>query len=175
MRITVSGLDNIPKSGAVLICGNHFSNWDPILIVSVVKRQLRFMAKKELFKKKIFGKFLNKIGAFAIDRYNNNIKSMKMTINLLKNNEALLIFPQGTREQDVKLSNFNFGVSLFALKTQAPVVPFFISGKYGLFRKIRVNFGPQLYFENKGSQKINQEKLKSVTQQIFDAMMSLDL
>lgn len=165
------GLENIPKTGGILICGNHFSNLDPILVTVSIERPLRFMAKKELFKNKLFGNLITKLGAFPIDRVKNSVSAIKNTISLLKNQEAVLLFPQGTRQSNFEVPSVKSGVGLLAVKSGAQIVPFYISGKYGFFKKITLSFGKSMKFESDDKTK---EYIEEVTQKIAESILYLN-
>ena len=64
----VKGKKNLPKKGAYIVCSNHISNYDPLLISMTQKRQIYYMAKKELFEKKLFAALISELGAFPVDR-----------------------------------------------------------------------------------------------------------
>lgn len=67
-RFNVTGKDNIPKEGRVILCSNHISNFDPLILGLSIPRPIRFMAKKELFTNSFLDKFLSSLGAFQIGR-----------------------------------------------------------------------------------------------------------
>ena len=94
---TVEGLENLP-SGGVLLCANHSSNWDPLILATrlPVNYRLHIMAKEELFKNPVLGWIIRKLGAFPVSRGNNDIQSVKTAIQSIKSGDNLLIFPEGT-------------------------------------------------------------------------------
>ena len=67
-RLKVIGLENIPEKNGVIICPNHTSNADPVVLAVSLKRQVYFMAKAELFKNKILRKLFKMVGAFPVER-----------------------------------------------------------------------------------------------------------
>lgn len=132
--IKVYGEKNVPKSGPLLVAANHVSFLDPPLAASAMPRKIRAMAKKELFKS-LFGKLIISLGAFPVDRGGQDAKSIKYAIDILKNNEALLLFPEGTRGDGVTLDPFNPGISLLARKTNAQILPMGIVGSHIVWPK----------------------------------------
>ena len=72
-RIRVTGTEHIPKEGAFILAGNHIHSYDPILLAILIKRQVHFMGKRELFENRFSGMFLKKIGAFPVDREGTDI------------------------------------------------------------------------------------------------------
>ncbi|MBN2246440.1 MAG: 1-acyl-sn-glycerol-3-phosphate acyltransferase, partial [Candidatus Aminicenantes bacterium] len=97
-RLSVKGRENIPKEGAFIAASNHIAYTDPVVIGSIMKREIAFMAKAELFKTKFMRKLLAKLNAFPIHRGRSDIASFKTSINILYSFKMpLLVFPEGTR------------------------------------------------------------------------------
>lgn len=165
-RVEVLGLENIPEGEKrLIICGNHKSNLDPLTISSVFPRQIFWMAKKELFKNKILGGFLDKIGAFPVDRQNNDLRAIKTSLRLLKKDEVLGIFPEGTRVRQVDYSKIKSGVALIAQKTDAEVLPVYIEGEYKIFRKIKIHFREPVKINKEI--KYSNDELEGISQDIM--------
>ena len=82
---SVEGMEKLPKSG-VLLCPNHASNWDPILVALrlPINYRLHIMAKEELFQNPLLGWLLKKVGAFPVSRGNNDISTVRTAIQVLK-------------------------------------------------------------------------------------------
>ncbi len=136
-KLVVHGNTNLPETPLV-ICANHINLWDPILLAIIFDRPIRFMAKKELFDNKFLGFLLNKFGAFPVDRDNVNIKTIKDSIKLVKDNEVLGIFPEGTRVKKVSEENMKTGVAMIASRAGADVIPVFINSNYKFRSKVEV-------------------------------------
>ncbi|MGF1573842.1 MAG: lysophospholipid acyltransferase family protein [Sumerlaeia bacterium] len=125
-----------PKTGPLIIACNHTSMIDPpILAVVCGKRELKFMAKKELFENSIFSFLIRNLGAYPIDRESlGDKKAIVETIRLLKAGNAVVIFPEGTRSQDGRLKEFQPGVMRLALSVPGCVIaPVYISGGFEAF------------------------------------------
>lgn len=136
-KLVVHGNTNLPETPLV-ICANHINLWDPILLAIIFDRPIRFMAKKELFDNKFLGFLLNKFGAFPVDRDNVNIKTIKDSIKLVKDNEVLGIFPEGTRVKKVSEENMKTGVAMIASRAGADIIPVFINSNYKFRSKVEV-------------------------------------
>ena len=87
--LSVKGKEHMPKKGAVVICANHVHALDPVALAMVRYRQIHFMAKKELFRKKSVSWLLTALGAFSVDREGNDIKAMRKSMEYLKSGEVL--------------------------------------------------------------------------------------
>jgi 1-acyl-sn-glycerol-3-phosphate acyltransferase len=124
------GDQNIPMHGAVILAPNHVSNLDPPAVACGTKRrELRFMAKEELFKG-LFGRLIASLGAFPVKRGEGDTEAIRKALALLEAGEALLIFPEGSRGDGLTLGPINRGVAMMAKRTRAPVVPVGIIGTH---------------------------------------------
>ena len=142
-RPTYIGRDNIPSSGAVILAGNHTNNLDAAIMISGPKRIVHMMAKKELFKKRISKWFFRSMACISVDRSIHDENAKSEAIDVLKNGHVLGIFPEGTvNKTDKVILPFKYGAVSFALKTDAYIVPFAITGKYKVFKKsIKIEYG----------------------------------
>jgi len=141
--VKMHGAENLPE-GAFIMCPNHVSALDPIEIMSHVNRRVYFMAKKELFSRKLVGKMLSALGAFPIDRGNADLAAMRTCFQLLKDGKPLGIFPQGTRAKAGKEVSMHSGAALIAQRSMVPVVPVKIIGPYRKFHKLQIYIGKPL-------------------------------
>ncbi|MGO5048589.1 lysophospholipid acyltransferase family protein [Dysosmobacter sp. Sow4_B12] len=146
--VTVEGMEKLPRSG-VLLCPNHSSNWDPVLLglKLPVNYRLHAMAKEELFKNPILSWIIRKLGAFPVSRGNNDIQAVKTAIQVLKSGDNLLIFPEGTvvrngvGYKDGLPAHAKSGVAMIGVRTGAKLVPVFMDGEKKLFHRTRIIFG----------------------------------
>ena len=137
-RPKVIGLDNIPKEGRVILAGNHTKWLDPVMLVAINKRQLHFLAKEELFhgvtKFIVLG-----MGCIPVNRKIHDKDALESAYKTLEIDNVIGIFPEGTinRTDDV-IMPFKMGAVKMSEKTNSPIVPFGITGKYKLFGKNRI-------------------------------------
>lgn len=144
-NIKFVGLENISDEGGFIICSNHRSFLDPVMIVVGIKnRKLRIMAKQELFKNKILAAFFTSIGAFPVNRGKGDLGAIKKAEEIVENKNVLLIFPEGTRSKSGRPLRPKSGAAHIASDAGADVVPAAIcyDGKGLAFRKkVTVCFG----------------------------------
>ena len=152
--LTVEGRNNIPKKDFCIVASNHVSAIDPFLVAYAVNRPVAFMAKLELFEKKIMRLFLDLLGAFAVNRQKLSPSTIR-TAHAIKHTDWLLgIFPQGTRERDDNMDNINKGFANFAKTLKCDIIPVGISGvskdKRKLFKSnMKIKIGePIKYTDN---------------------------
>jgi 1-acyl-sn-glycerol-3-phosphate acyltransferase len=122
------GTENIPLDGPVIFAPVHMSHLDPPAVACACKRRLRFMAKEELFKVPVLGPLIATLGAYPVKRGEGDTESIRKTLALLGEGEAVLVFPEGTRGDGESMGPINKGVALFAKKSGAPVMPIGIVG-----------------------------------------------
>ena len=127
-RLEVQGKENIPESSDYIVAPNHLSTLDPPLVSAVLNRGVAYMAKKELFDNIFLRWWLNWLGAFAVDRENLGVSTIKTVISLKKTGWVLGIFPQGTREKDGHIENVNKGFASFAKTLKCDILPVAITG-----------------------------------------------
>ncbi len=145
-RFKVYGKENVPETGNIIICANHSSNNDTLMLAMATKREIHFMAKEELFRNPILRWVFTKAHAIRVNRDGNDSLAIRSAIRVLNSGEVLGIFPQGTRDKGGihKPDSFKSGVATLSVKTCSPVIPVFISEEYKLFRRSSVYVGSPL-------------------------------
>lgn len=131
ITLKVRGLENIDPGRHYVFMVNHESNIDiPVLIESLAHFQLRWIAKKELLRVPLFGWAMWATKHITIDRTDplDAVKSLKRAKDRLAAGVSIVIFPEGTRSRDGKLSRFKKGGFLLAVQSRTPIVPVTISG-----------------------------------------------
>ncbi|MCL2593488.1 MAG: 1-acyl-sn-glycerol-3-phosphate acyltransferase [Defluviitaleaceae bacterium] len=173
-RLKIYGREHLPSDGGLIVCANHISGADAMLVGLTIKRKVYFVGKEELFKNKLFGKVLIGLGAIPTNRSKASMETMRTSVNLLKEGNVLGIFAQGTRMSADDISSAKSGVSLFALKAKVPVLPIFISApRFRIFSKIEVFVGKPLSLEKYEGLKLKTDVLEMVTEEIMQAIGSL--
>ena len=146
--VSVKGLENLPRNGALLIA-NHSSNWDPILLATALPRdyRLRVMAKEELFRYPVVSWLIRVGGAFPVNRGGADIQAVKTAIQAIKSGDNLLIFPEGTTihngigHTDGLPAHAKAGVAVIGVRTGATMIPVFVDGEKKPFHRTRIIFG----------------------------------
>lgn len=173
-RIKVTGGKNIPKKGSFILCSNHVSNADPMILANATGRKIHYMAKKSLFHNKFFGFVLRALGAFPVDRESVGMDTFRSSMEILKSGKAMGIFSQGTRMSAVDINSAKSGVALFASKSGCKVVPAGIKLTKGLqfFSVIHLNIGEPMDFSEMGK-KLKKEQLEEITTSIMEKVAEL--
>jgi 1-acyl-sn-glycerol-3-phosphate acyltransferase len=153
-RLRVEGLGALPASGPVLVVGNHDSHWDPLMVgmAAVGKRQIRALAKAELWDVRGLAPILHGMGQIPIERGSGDVKALARAIEELRAGACIGVFPEGTRSRG-RVLRARSGVGRLALEVpEARVVCVAIEGTADLTGfprrpRVRVRF-----FEPAGGQ-----------------------
>ncbi|MBP3435029.1 MAG: 1-acyl-sn-glycerol-3-phosphate acyltransferase [Clostridia bacterium] len=150
VRVKVVGYDNLPPVGEPLVlCSNHISNWDPVVLLVIQrKRPIHFMAKAELFKNRLFSWFIGKqFGAFAVHRGTGDTGAIDTAKRIVSEGKIMGIFPEGTRSRDGKLMRAKSDAALIVAQTGATVQPVAVvarNQRVRLFRRTLFVYGKPL-------------------------------
>lgn len=169
-RADISGRENLPQEGPVILAANHLSNWDPPLLACFLSRPVSYMAKVELFEHPVFGAAIRNCHAFPVRRGAADRGAIKAAISVLKQGHVLGLFPEGTRSRDGRMHKAEAGVGLLAAMSGAPVVPACIVGTDrimqhgGFLPKLRIMYGEPMHFTG---DKRDKEQLAAFSQEIM--------
>lgn len=159
-RPKITGKENIPSNENYVLAGNHTKWLDPIMLVAIVKDQIRFLAKDSLFKG-ITKPIVKALGAIPVNRKIHDHQALESAIIALNKGMVIGIFPEGTinREKKEPTLPFKIGAVKMAQVTNTKIVPFVITGKYKLFAStITIEFlKPRTISDNLG---LENEKLR---------------
>ena len=134
-NLKLRGIDQFPKSGGALVCSNHQSVLDPILLGSLCDRRMNYLARENLFNSAIFGRLIRFYDAIPVRRDGMSISGLKETLRRLKRGELVVIFPEGTRTKDGQIAPLKSGFCMLARKAKVPLVPVAINGAYNVWPK----------------------------------------
>jgi 1-acyl-sn-glycerol-3-phosphate acyltransferase len=154
-RLRASGKENLPESGGYVLSANHLSNIDPwpLGLPLWPKRQVRFMAKAELFRSPL-SPFLTLLGAFRVQRGYGDDSAITTAVGLAREGEVVAIFPEGTRRAKGLLRRRrqrpHTGAARIALEAGVPLIPAAIAGTDRLSRlaPLRVVYGPPVELDD---------------------------
>ena len=141
--LEVEGLENVSCDAPMVICANHSSAIDPVLLAAALPKtaKLRIMAKQQLFKIPGLKQLITKLGAFPVDRGHSDIAAVKTAIGCLKDGWHLVIFPEGTRMKNGQRGEAKGGVAMFAIRAGVKMLPVFVGIRKKLFCKVKIVFG----------------------------------
>ncbi len=153
-RLRAEGTERVPAQGPVILAPNHFSAMDHWFVGLLLRRQVRFMAKSQLFKGPFFEFVLSHAGAFPVRRGQHDEESMITATTILERGGVLVLYIEGGRSRSGQIgTSAKPGIGRLALQTGAPVVPAAIHGserarnwKRLEFPSVTVRYGEPLWF-----------------------------
>ncbi|MDT9593777.1 lysophospholipid acyltransferase family protein [Nocardioides zeae] len=188
-RPKADGLDHVPGEGPAILASNHLSYADWLFMPLVLPRRVSYVAKSEYFTGTGFKgwmqrTFFNGAGQIPIDRSGANAAegALMSAKSVLGRGELFGIFPEGTRSHDGKLYRGKTGVARLAIETGVPVIPVAVIGtdtvappgkKFGRLTRPSVRFGAPLDFSRYEGMSGDRYILRSVTDEIMYAIMTL--
>lgn len=131
-RHKVYGQENI-IAGRCIIAPNHASFWDPPLISASWPTAVTFLARKSLFKTRFTSWILRCLHTYPVGGTTDDLSSLKTIGKLLKENKAVVIFPEGTRTHDDSIQPIKSGIGMLSLRNEADIIPVYISGTFELW------------------------------------------
>ena len=176
-RIEAHGVENIPADGAI-VASNHTSFADVLVISAAAKRQVRYMAKKELFKIPLLAPLIKALGAYPVDRKGADVGAIRKTIRMLGEGKCIGIFPQGHRYKGVypRETEVKSGLGMIAAKSGATVLPCYIKmkrRKWSLFRRVDVYIGKPITAEELAYNPEAQGEYLRISNYVFDRICSI--
>jgi 1-acyl-sn-glycerol-3-phosphate acyltransferase len=168
----------VPLEGPLLFVCNHQSFYDPMIVGYSLDREVDYMARDTLFKHPLFGRIIRSFNAFPVKRGEADLTAIKETLRRLKDQRAVLLFPEGTRSLDGRISEFKPGVALLAKKANCPIVPVVIDGAFDawprsskrpmIFKPVFVTYGQP--FSPEDVKKYTPEEFVKIVHQRMIAM-----
>jgi len=126
---TVEGVENVPLSGGLIVCGNHFATLDPPMVPAFLPRPDSWsMAKSEYFRKRWQRWLFTAYQSFPVVPHTADRAALRRAFDLLKDGQVLVIYPEGTRVESGTLSTPEPGAGFIAQKSGCPVLPVAVTG-----------------------------------------------
>jgi 1-acyl-sn-glycerol-3-phosphate acyltransferase len=138
IQVEVEGLENIPAGRSCIFMCNHVSNLDPPVVMPLLPGRSSVLLKKELMRIPILGRAMYMAKFIPVERGSRRDAakaSVTAAADALRSGLHMLVFPEGTRSKDGRLSTFKKGPFYLAQETQAPIIPIAVSGTERMMRK----------------------------------------
>ncbi len=154
--LRVGGMENIPRTGSVIVVSNHASYLDPPLLGGTFRgRQVHYLARDTLFQSWWLGPLLRGLGVLPIKREHGDVGALRKGLKLLQEGRILGLFPEGQRTPDGRLQPAKGGIGFLIAKAGVPVVPAYIGGTFAAWPRggkmkpgpVTVTFGAPLSAE----------------------------
>lgn len=167
-KIEVVGKENIPKDKNFLLAPNHLSNFDPPLIAAFVPAEMAYMAKESLFKVPVVNRLIKAFGAFPVKKNGGDIAAIKTAISILRNNQNLVVFPEGKRIRTPGiLGEGKQGAVMIAAKAGAGVLPVGIETRYKLRQGVKLTIGEYIDLSEYKTKRLTTDDLQTITNDVL--------
>jgi 1-acyl-sn-glycerol-3-phosphate acyltransferase len=181
-RLEVYGESNVPLTGALVMTSNHLSMLDPPLIGCACPRELRYMAKAELFRYPVLGAFFRRLGGFPVERGTADVGAIRTALHHLREERAVLLFIEGRRGTGECLLPPTPGATLLARQSGAPVLPAAIIGteramprgaKLPRLVQVKVAFGEPITYTQLFGSRTDREARDAFTDYLMEQIATL--
>ena len=171
-RLKVEGVENVPRSGPLVLISNHESMWDVPLLVIAFPRPMIMMAKEAVHDTWYKDWFFSRLGSFPVERGSKDLQAMKRALAVVRSGKVLALFPEGTRHREGGLLPFLPGAAWIALAEGVPILPAAVHGTGRISPRgllpirripIRVTLGKPIAVEREASPRARREKSVELT------------
>ncbi len=177
-RTRAIDVKNVPKEGPVLLAPNHFSQMDHFFVGVYLRRQVRFMAKSQLFGPPVLTYVYTHGGVFPVRRGHKDEEAFKTVFTILEQGGMPLVYAEGGRSRTGELGEVKPGIGRIALESGVPVVPVAIHGSESVrrwkrfrFPKVTVQFGEPVSFPVEKD--AGRERQLEVATDVFDRVREM--
>jgi 1-acyl-sn-glycerol-3-phosphate acyltransferase len=177
-RVKAIGVENVPKTGPLVLAPNHFSQMDHFFAGVYLRRKIRFMAKSQLFGPPVLTYIYKHGGVFPIRRGHHDEEAFETVHELLRQGEMLLVYAEGGRSRSQQLGQPKPGIGRIALESGVPIVPVAIHGSERArqwtklrFPKVTIQFGEPVTYPVEAEP--DRERQLEVATQIFGRVREL--
>lgn len=168
-RVRVTGLDNCPKTGALIVVANHRSGFDPPMVGALLRRPVHFMTKVELWSYPFLPLVFKYVNAYPVKRGRPDRQAIRHSLHILSRGEIIVLFPEGHRSETGDLQEARSGVVYLAQKSGCQLLPIGITGRYGFRRTIRYTIGQPFRLDpnmdKKTAQTLVMDKIRELIRQ----------
>ena len=160
----IIGAAGIPAEGPVLLCSNHVSMIDPVLLALSTRRRITYLAKKELFATRLTDWFFRALGMVPVDRGASDIQALRICLEVLEQGGVLGIFPQGHRYRQDECREIQNGAAMMALRSKATVVAAHVSAPMKAFKRTTIRFSEPIDLTDMA--RVNSQAIQAASERI---------
>ena len=158
MPVTCLNRDRLDAEAPYVLIANHQHALDPLAIARFIpRRQVVFLAKKELAPNAFIRNVLTRLHCILVDRHNADMAAMRNCMKAVRMKKILMIFPEGTRRHEGQMEQIESGAALVAMRTRAPIIPVYVNRKLAFFHKTVLTVGEAIPYDDLLEEGINAE------------------
>jgi 1-acyl-sn-glycerol-3-phosphate acyltransferase len=178
----IYGVENVPATGGAVVAPNHVSYLDPPIVAACLPRPTYFMAKRELFEVPFLGWFIHTHRAFPVERGTADTAALRHAIDVVRQGQLLIIFPEGTRSQDGTIGEGELGCALVAGRACVPIIPCAVVGTDRMLprgarflrrARIYVAFGEPVSVMPDDQGRLTRAQLRAATEVLMSRLQAL--
>ena len=174
MPVTCHQRERLDAEAPYVLIANHRHALDPVAMAMFIPhRQICFLAKKELGRNRLVNRLLTSAHVIFVGRGDTDMAAMRNCMKAIRMKKILLIFPEGTRHHKGQMEEIQNGASLIALRSGAPIVPVYIGGKLGFFRRTHLYVGEPIPCDDLKARGINTETCGEMNERFRETFRSL--
>jgi 1-acyl-sn-glycerol-3-phosphate acyltransferase len=177
-RYRAIDVSNVPERGPVLLAPNHFSYLDHFFVAVLLRREVQFMAKSQLFRPPLLDFIINHGGTFPVRRGHRDEEAFITAHSIFDRGGTVLMYAEGGRQRTKEMGRPKPGLGRLALESGVPVVPIAIHGsqharevRRGALPKVTVQFGSPVTFDR--VEHPSRERSQDVAEQVFDRVRTM--
>lgn len=167
MPVKFHNRERLQQEPPFVLIANHRHALDPIVMaMGIPKKQIVFLAKKELGKTPFTQNVMTRLHCILVDRHNADMEAMRACMKAVKMKKILLIFPEGTRHHEGQMEQIETGTALIAMRSKAPVIPIYFDRKLSFFKVTNLYVGEPIPYEDLLAEGINTETCERMNERM---------
>jgi 1-acyl-sn-glycerol-3-phosphate acyltransferase len=167
MPVRFHNKERLLREPPFLLIANHRHALDPIaMAMGIPKKQIVFLAKKELGKTPFLQNVMTRLHCILVDRHNVDMEAMRACMKAVKMKKILLIFPEGTRHHEGEMEQIEAGTALIAMRSKAPVVPIYFDRKLSFFKVTNLYVGEPIPYDDLLADGINADTCERMNERM---------
>ncbi len=174
MPVKFHNKERLTQDPPFVLIANHRHALDPIVMaMGIPKRQIVFLAKKELGNTPFTRSIMTRLHCILVDRHNVDMEAMRSCMKAVKMKKILLIFPEGTRHHEGQMEQIETGTALIAMRSKAPVVPIYFDRKLSFFKVTNLYVGEPIPYDDLLEQGINTETCEIMNERMRETFRKM--
>ena len=174
MPVRFHNRERLDQDPPFVLIANHRHALDPIaMAMGIPKKQIVFLAKKELGKTPFTQNLMTRLHCILVDRHNVDMEAMRSCMKAIKMKKILLIFPEGTRHHEGEMEQIESGTALITMRSKAPVIPIYFDRKLSFFRVTNLYVGEPIPYDDLLEKGINTETCEEMNERMRETFRKM--